>query len=40
MGFYKEIVIDLLDFAYLRYWYASYYNKAKATGWKNLETEM
>ena len=29
-----------MDFAYLRYWYASYYNKAKAVGWENLETEM
>ena len=40
VGFYKEIVIRPLDFAYLRYRYASYYNKTKVIGWENLETEM
>ena len=40
VGFYKEIVTHPLGFAYLRYRYASYYSKAKATGWENLETEM
>ena len=33
-------ITHLLDFAYLWYQYASYYNKAKAIEWENLKTEM
>ena len=40
MGFYKKMVTHLLGFAYLRYQYANYCNKAKVAGWEYLEMEM